>query len=407
MAASNESGGLRPSHRIWRLLPPRGRPRLLSEATAVLAPRPDTRPPPPSGGLAVAGELSRASGLGEVARLMLAGLERLGVPRLALDLGTAVTAAQHPVVPPPGMPLLLHVNAPFLPLALLRMPRGMLRGRRVIGYWAWELPVASPDWRVGGRFVHEVWALSRFTAGALEPLLPGRVRVVLPPLAIAPPRPSALDRAAFGLPDDAIVVLTSFSLASSLERKNPLQAIAAFKAAFGTRADRILLLKVGNPGDFPQDFAALRAAVGDSPNIRLETRMLPVGDSHALTACADIVLSLHRSEGFGLVPAEAMLLGKPVIATNWSGNTDFMDEENSALVGYSLVPARDPRGVFEAPGAVWADPDMGEAVGRLRALADDAAARAALGGRARTTVTERLGIGSLRTALAAAGVAVP
>jgi glycosyltransferase involved in cell wall biosynthesis len=342
-----------------------------------------------------------------VARLMLLGLERLGVPSWALDLGTAIRGQGPAPVPPRGAPLLLHVNAPFLPLALLRMSRSALRGRRVIGYWAWELPVVPPDWRAGVRFVHEAWVLSRFTASAIEPLLPGRVRVVTPPVAVAPPEPSALDRAAFGLPEGAVVVLVSFSLASSLERKNPLQAIAAFRAAFGARADRVLVLKVGNPGDFPADFDRLRAAVADAPNIRLETRILPPRDSHALTRAADIVLSLHRSEGFGLIPAEAMLLGKPVIATGWSGNMDFMDNDTGALIGYRLVPARDPRGVFEAPGAVWAEPDQQEAVAELTRLADDAEARAALGGRARQAVIARLGPESLASALRSIGLLAP
>ncbi len=407
MAASRTATALHPLHRLWRLFPAQERRRLLTRATSVLAPRPDAVPPPALGGVAVAGELSRESGLGEVARLMLRGLERLGVPSWPLDVGTAVRGAGPAAVPPHGAPLLLHVNAPFLPLALLRMSRGALRGRRVIGYWAWELPVVSPDWRAGVPFVHEAWVLSRFTAGAVEPLLPGHVRVVTPPVAVAPPEPSALDRAAFGLPEDAVVVLVSFSLASSLERKNPLQAIAAFRAAFGTRADRVLVLKVGNPGDFPADFEPLRAAVVDSPNIRLETRILPPRDSHALTRAADIVLSLHRSEGFGLVPAEAMLLGKPVIATGWSGNMDFMDNDTGALVGYRLVPARDPRGVFEAPGAVWAEPDQQEAVAQLRRLADDAEARAALGGRARRAATERLGPELLASALRSIGLLAP
>ena len=98
------------------------------------------------------------------------------------------------------------------------------------------------------------------------------------------------------------------------------------------RADRVLLLKVGHPGHFPEDFAALRAAVGDAPNIRIETREMEQGEAHALTACADIVLSMHRSEGFGLVPAEAMLLGRAVVATGWSGNTDFMDDSGACLL---------------------------------------------------------------------------
>ncbi len=393
---------LSPLHRLWRLLPPRQRRRLVTSATALLAPRIDRQPPPARDGLAVAGELSRASGLGENARLMLLGLQHLGVPHWPIDVAPLLpgASADLPVAadgqPPPGAPLVLHVNPPLLPLTLLRLRRGLAQGRRVVGYWSWELPTAPPDWRVGARFVHEVWALTPFVAAALEPLLPGKVRVVPPPMAIAPPKPSALDRAAFGLPADAVVVLVSFNLASSMERKNPLAAIAAFRAAFGDRRDRLLLLKIGNRSHFPEDYARLAAAAA-APNIRLETRTLPAADLHALTAACDIVLSLHRSEGFGLVPAEAMLLGKPVIATGWSGNMAFMDASSAALVGYRLVPAADPRHVYE--GSCWAEPDQADTVTHLRRLADDAGARASLGGRGRAAAFERLGVAPLAAAV--------
>ncbi len=117
------------------------------------------------------------------------------------------------------------------------------------------------------------------------------------------------------------------------------------------------------------------------------------------------MLSLHRAEGFGLVPAEAMLLGVPVVATGWSGNMDFMDADSAALVPYTLVPARDPRGVFEAEGAEWAEPDIAAAAARLARLADDPAERAALGARGRATARARLGLAPVRDALAGIGLA--
>lgn len=390
-------------HRVWRLFPSRQRRRLATAATALLAPRIDRRPPPARAGLAVAGELSRASGLGEGARLMVRALRQLGVPAWPVDVGGLLPAATHDFQapansdPPAGMPLVLHVNPPLLPLVLLRLPRRLVRGRRIIGYWSWELPSVPPDWRAGVRFVHEVWVPSPFTADAVAPLLSRRPLIVPHPLAIVPPAPSALDRAAFGLPADAVVVLVSFNLASSFERKNPLGAIAAFRAAFGDRMDRMLLLKVGNRSHFPEDFARIAAAAGAAPNIKLETRVLPTADLHALTAACDIVLSLHRSEGFGLVPAEAMLLGKAVIATGWSGNMAFMDATSAALVGYRLVPAEDPRHVYE--GAFWAEPDQADAVAHLRRLADDATARAALGARGQKAAFARLGAAPLAAAL--------
>jgi glycosyltransferase involved in cell wall biosynthesis len=343
MAPSESS--LRASHRLWRLLPARQRRALLLRGAALIAPRPDPHPPVPAHGVLVAGELSRASGLGEAARIVQRAIRELGIPAWGLDVGDPLAGGARARLPadlPPGAPLLLHANAPVLPWALLRLPRGAVRGRRVIGYWAWELPTVPADWRIGLPFVHEVWAPSEFTAAAFRAWLPRDgsipVRTVPLPVAIAPPHPSALARADFGLPEQAVLVLASFSLASSNERKNPLGAIAAFRAAFGNRTDRVLVLKVGNPGHFPEEFAALRAAVADAPNILLETRTFPAADSHALTACADIVLSLHRSEGFGLVPAEAMLLGRPVVATAWSGNMEYMDE--GAAAAARLGPAR-------------------------------------------------------------------
>ena len=384
-----------------RLLPARLRRRAFTAATSLIAPRPDREPPPAQRGVAVAGDLSMATGLGEAARLMLRGLQCCGVDTWAFDM-----AAPHNELPPPGVPLVIHVNAPMLPYALLRLPRALVRGRRIIGYWAWELPTVPPDWHAALRCVHEIWVPSRFTAAAIETIAPGRVRVVVPPLGALLPARAPLDRAAFGLPDTAVIVLMSFNLASSFVRKNPLAAIAAFRAAFGNRKDRLLLLKVGNPDHFPLDFAALCEAAAAFPNVRIDISMMPAADHAALIGVCDIVLSLHRAEGLGLVPAEAMLFGKPVIATGWSGNMDYMDNASAALVGYRLVAAQDARHVYDLPGAVWAEPDPQEAVAQLRRLADDATERTALGARARQSVTARLGAEQLAEAVRGLGIPV-
>ena len=219
----------------------------------------------------------------------------------------------------------------MLPLALLRLPAAVTRNRPIIGYWAWEMPDMPPEWRPAAACVNQVWVPSRFTAAALEPLMRGRDQDRAATARHRPASPvRARPRGDFGLPPDAVVVLVSFNLASSFVRKNPFAAIAAFRGAFGDRPDRILVLKVSHPDHAPADFARL-TQMAQAPNIRIDTRTLPPADRHALTACADIVLSLHRGEGFGLVMAEAMLLGKPVVATGWSGNTDFMDTSNAAL----------------------------------------------------------------------------
>jgi len=395
-------------HRLWRLLPAQGRRRLASDVAAMLAPKIDPGLPPVRAGLAVVGEISRYSGLGEAARLFLRGLEYLHIANWSMDISGHLPAASGGTAvgpcaePPPGVPLLFHVNAPMLPLVMLRLPRRLPRGRRVIGYWLWELPRVPPSWRRGTRFVHEVWVPSPFIAAAIEPLLPGRVHVVPFPLAIAASEPLDLGRLAFGLPADAVIVLVSMNLASSLARKNPLGAIEAFRAAFGERPDRILVLKIANPDHHPADFALIATAAGGAPNIRIDTQLYPAGVAHALTATVDIVLSLHHSEGFGLVPAEAMLLGKPVVATGWSGNMTYMDANSAALVDFRLVEAKDPRQVYY--GSNWAEPDLESAIFQLRQLADDAAERTALGLRGKQYALDRLGAGPLAAAVARLGL---
>lgn len=393
-------------HRLWRALPAGPRRRALSAITASLAPRPDAKAPAPRGGVAVGGELSLPSGLGTGARLMLAALERSGIPTRGLDFGDPISRSRRRFPPlPPAMPLVLHINSPVLPLALLQAPRDLLRGRMVIGYWAWELPHVPESWRPGLDFVHEIWTPSRFTADALRGFAPHKtIRVVPHPVAIDPPVPSALTRADFGLPQDAVITLVSFSLASSMARKNPLAAIAAHRAAFMGRPDRQLVVKVAHAEAHPEDFQALRQAAIGVENIRFETRLLPRADSFALTACCDIVLSLHRSEGFGLVPAEAMLLGVPVVATGWSATAEFMDASAACLVEYNLVRAVDERGVFEAPGAVWAEARIDSAAEHLTRLADDPGLRQRIGEAGQIMARQRLGDQALHAALAAIGL---
>jgi glycosyltransferase involved in cell wall biosynthesis len=116
----------------------------------------------------------------------------------------------------------------------------------------------------------------------------------------------------------------------------------------------------------------------------------PYGEVKALIASADVLISLHRAEGFGLAPAEAMALGRPVIATGWSGNLDFMDEGNSILIPARQVPVSDPQGIYTYKGETWAEPDLDSAADALIRLRGDADLRKRLGEAARRTIAERL-----------------
>ncbi len=305
---------------------------------------------------------------------------------------------QRRTIAPGSGSLIVHHNGPYLPHALWALGRARVRGRRIVGYWAWELPRLPDEWRASFRYLHEIWVPSSFTRDAVAAATDKPVHVMphpLPPVAATPGM-----RGRLGLSADSLLVLNVFHLGSAFSRKNPLAAIAAFRKAYGDAPNRLLVIKVIDNG---AQWARreLDTAIAGAGNIRVIEGMLPEADMAGLMAAADIVISLHRSEGFGLVPAQAMALGKPVIATAWSGNLDFMNKNNSALVSYSLVPVRDPEGVFDADGQMWADASIDEAAAWLQRLAGDAGLRASLGAAAAKDIAAQLSPKHFAAAVAA------
>ena len=139
-------------------------------------------------------------------------------------------------------------------------------------------------------------------------------------------------------------------------------------------------MKIGNPTDAPGVMAEIEREMIGARNIRLMLDKLAPGDHAALVQCSDVIVSLHRAEGFGLVLAEAMVLGKTVLATGWSGNMSFMSTENSVLVNYRMVPIADPQNVYSSTLGSWAEPSVDKTASWLRALAKNGDLRRRIGG---------------------------
>lgn len=352
----------------------------------VLAPRCDTYPRQRSGRPVVAGFLRSPSGIGESARLCLRALDRLGLDPGGADLSARFQPRE--MLLPEGRPadfaqpgpLVLHVNPPELPAAALHLGRRALTGRLVVGYWAWELEQVPDPWRRGLDFVHEIWVPSVFCAEAVRAITTKPVRVVAHPL---PSFEGRFDRDGLGLPTDGLLILTVCDLRSSIARKNLAGAVVAFRRAFPAPGRARLVVKLSGYAENAELYNHLAHGLLAGEDVVMITRTLSPTDMDNLLASVDVVLSLHRSEGFGLVPARAMQAGKAVVATDWSGSRDFLTEESAATVPCRLVPVDDPQGIYPFPGLRWAEPDSDAAAAALARLADDGAVRWALGQRAR------------------------
>jgi glycosyltransferase involved in cell wall biosynthesis len=260
--------------------------------------------------------------------------------------------------------------------------------RYTIAMWAWELPEV-PEYALPQLpRMDEMWVLSSFVADAFRTATDMPITVVS---SVVPQRPGIEgDRAKFGLPEDALIVMFNFSASSSDARKNPWAVIEAFRQAFqphewGTTAH--LVIKAVDLQRFPDLAVALEQAV-TSVRGTLISRDLTRADMDTLLATCDIYASLHRSEGFGLGMAEAMAMGKPVIGTGYGGNVDFMPPGAAAVVGYNVraINDRDHRygaefGDWYRPGQLWADPNVDQAARWLRRLADNPGLRTTMGER--------------------------
>lgn len=333
----------------------------------------------------VAGLFRTASGIGQSARACADGLETAGIPVHRVDLSAAFGQLELPSDPrlldraPPGGTLIVHFNAPEIERALFLLGNWRGSGRWVIGMWVWEMPITPVDWQPATRWLSEIWVPSRFAYEALRPLTDKPMKIV--PYFIPAPVPAR------AVAEDAkFTVIALGDGKSSFARKNLTAALHAFQGA-GLERPAELLLKTRNLDQSPIFRSELETACRKDPRIRIVDGSLSHVEVMHLIGSANVLVSLHRSEGFGLTIAEAMLQGKPVIATGWSGNTDFMDERCAVPVPYRLVPVDDSCGVYRnVPGAVWAEPDVAFASRAIADLASNPARQATLGAAARARI---------------------
>ena len=366
-----------------------------AETEQRLANRRRARPKGPRpGGVNVVGYMGAALGLGEVARNLAEALEGAGVPVAAVT--NPATASRElyefDCVTPDAAPYDLNlfvVTADVLAPLAGRLGADFFAERRSIGLWFWEAERFRPGAPTPATvLLDEVWAPSAFVRGAVDAAVPERPVETVPIPVPVPTPPNGIDRSVLGLPEDRFVFLFMFDYFSVMKRKNPLGLIDAYRRAFAPSDGATLVLKSINGSARLADLEAVRAAAAGRPDIVVWDEYLPPDRHAAMLGCCDVYVSLHRAEGLGLTMAEAMALGKPVVATGYSGNLEFMNDDVAFLVSSTLVPIG--AGVDPYPAdARWADPDLEHAAVLMRTIFDDRARAAEVGRRAADLIRSR------------------
>lgn len=307
----------------------------------------------------IVAELSRNSGIVQGARLQYECMTRAGFNVQLVDSTAGIRNPLHRVEHEPGSVYIFHSGGPQIVTQVRSVMPYAAKAYR-IAYWAWELPVAPRFWPSARGLVSEIWTCSDFSKRSLEQCY--SVPVLAVPHVIHPSGAPAKTR---GVPFEVLAFADS---RSSLRRKNPEGALSAFSAAFGN-SDRVrLTLKLTGRRDDCKDLLERAARM---PNVRLITDYLHEADLRKLFQTSHVLLSLHRAEGFGIPMLEAMSHGTPVIATNWSGNLDYMDGSNSMLVPCSMTPIGNDPVYARYADTLWAEPDIDHAAHCLKSLSSD------------------------------------
>lgn len=352
---------------------------------------PPVAPAPPTelrSGIVVAGYLRAELGIGEAARLAIESVEAAGVRCASYSYGATVSRQRHPWRSPdtrsPDLDTnVVCVNPDQLAIFSLSVGPAFFDGRYTIGSWYWETERLPEAMAASRDLVDEIWVPSAYTAAAVRATIDDRPVHVFPHPIRVPDVDHSLRREDLGLPE-GFVFFFVFDFLSSIARKNPVGLIDAFSRAFRPDEGATLVLKSINGHLRVLDAERVRLAAAERPDVVLLDRYADKAELGAMLALSDCYVSLHRAEGLGLTIADAIALGKPAIATGYSGNLDFMDAESSLLVPYTLTTVGP--GVDEYPAdARWADPDLDAAAEAMRRVHDhpEEALHAAARGRER------------------------
>jgi hypothetical protein len=321
-------------------------------------------------------------GIGEDLRMAVECCEVAGIPYhvVNIDAGNTRQADMHlagkvqelaPDELPPYNTNLFCLPA-FDTASRVFMEKGatVFEGYRNIGWWPWELSVFPKAWRpYAFELVDEVWASSQFLYDMYKNATTKPVKLV--PLAVSVERMKPYPRKHYGLPEKKFLFLYIFDFNSSVARKNPMATLHAFKQAFNHADNTVgLVLKTMNTNPNNLEWEGFLKECQTDTRIKIITETLERPELLGLINASDAYVSLHRSEGFGRTIAEAILLGKPVITTSYSGNLDFANINLVRGVKYKLIDVKEDEYQWSEKfdAQKWAEVDITNASSQMTIL---------------------------------------
>lgn len=313
------------------------------------------------------GYIRAESGLGAACRGYIRALWHDQRNVTSINLPCGLRELDFPVQTTPNesaMINIVHMNADSISYFFSQVGKDCLKGKYNIGLWVWELAAFRPDWFESFQPFQEIWVPSEFCRQSIAAISPIPVHVI--PYVVS----KEIDmhpnqRGYFNFPEDTFIFGYMFDCTSSIIRKNPFALIEAFQRAFTKNQKVLLFLKISNGSHDPELYLKVQKAIDGHPNIFTIERSLDEIELARFFDAIDCYVSPHRTEGFGLTLAEAMLAGKPVIATDYAGSVDFVKSEHAYPVRYRLVPITEQHGPY-LTDYLWAEPDVDHLVERLR-----------------------------------------
>jgi len=349
---------------------------------------PRTRP----AGINLCGFAQSVYGIGESSRAMWKAVQASGLPSVLINVRSRMHRNDDESLEEFARDNPYRVNLMTFSFDYARrfyrdMGPRFFAGRHNIGLWYWEQEHFPVRWHSAFDYYDEIWAPSHFTRDAIAAVSPIPVRKFTYPFVLNEAEARS-DRKRFGLPEDAYVFLFNFDFLSTTHRKNPGAVIEAFRSAFRNDDKAVLVMKSIN---WEHDRAGRELLKSKSEGLPVSffDAHQPGEEVNSLFASADCYTSLHRSEGLGLGMVQAMYLGKPVIATGYSGNLEYMNAENSLLVNYEMTELDVDSGPYER-GTRWAAPDIAHAATLMRWVYEHRRESEAIGARAAASIRRRL-----------------